>query len=72
MKEVLLEILKNIEEIKKKLEKLDEEREKLIDRLIENELKSIDAYMTILKLENLIDMLEGETENETCSFSYLN
>ncbi len=69
MREVLFELSKNVEEIKKKLEKLDEEREKLIDKLIENEMEAINAYTTILKLEALITMLE---EEESYSSSCLN
>ena len=64
MKEILIELSKNVEEIKKKLEKLDEEREKLIDKLIDNEMKAINAYTTILKLEYLISTLQELLENE--------
>ena len=66
MKEILIENSKNVEEIKKKLEKLDEEREKLIDKLIENEMEAINAYTTILKLEALITMLEEESYSSSC------
>jgi len=61
---MLLELLKNVKEINKKLDKLEEERIELVNKLLENDMKLIATYEQLAKLEPTVEvLLEIEIDN---------
>ena len=63
--QILLELLRNLKEINQKLDKIEEERTKLVMKLLENDVKIVETYDKLAKLEPTIEVLwEIEIENK--------
>jgi len=61
---ILLELLKNMKEINKKLDKIESERIELVNKLLENDMKLIATYEQLAKLEPTVEiLLEIEIDN---------